>query len=394
MHVLMLSLDTTILKPPEQSIGNARARHERYAEMFDGRISMVVCSKRGTNYPEYRTARVIARATESRNYLAYLRDGYRVAMRYAREQPIDLITTQDPFLTALIGLALRTRLRAPLLVQDHSSFLSSRYFVAERGALIGYGSRLLALLTLPRANAVRVVNRRERLACIRIGVRPDRVCVIPVAVNLRGFAAPVPHTEIKRWRERLGLNPETPTVLWVGHPAPPKNLPMLLNAFGHVVADLPDARLILAGDMNGTNIVGQAAARGLAESVIFPGPVAHTDLPALYQLADVFALSSDYEGLPRVLLEAGAAGLPVVSTDNGGAADLIVDGMTGALVAIGDGEAMAQTLIALLRDPVRRQAISERARQHILSNFEESGLMARWVNMQRNVAARRAPCAF
>jgi glycosyltransferase involved in cell wall biosynthesis len=384
----MISLDSALLT---QQIGNARARHEAYAEQVGGRISLVICNRRGAApLSPYQSERLNAQPTESRSFFHYLLDGYRVGVQIHAEQPVDLITSQDPFLTALVGQRLRRRLHVPLIIQDHSSFLSSPYFVREKRRNLGL--RLLGRLVLPRADAVRVVNRRERLACIRLGVKAERVCVIPVAVDLSRFKAPASPESIKTWRQKLNLAPDTPTVLWVGRPVAFKNLPLLLNAFERVQTEIPEARLVLAGDMSGTNIPGQIAVRGLTEAVRLPGAVAYEELPALYQAATVYALSSNYEGLPRVLLEAGAAGLPVVSTDNAGAADLIVEGITGKLVPIGGDEAMAHALVDLLRQPGRRREIGQRARQHVLSAFDEQDLVTRWTGMWKQVAKGAPPC--
>src|SRR5260221_3330755 len=122
MHVLMISMDTAVLT---QQIGNSRLRHHTYADRI-GRVSMVVCNRRRTgSLSAYTTSNLIARPTNSGTYLHYLLDGYREGLRFAAEQPVDLITSQDPFLSALVGLALHRKLKVPLLMQDHSSFLES-----------------------------------------------------------------------------------------------------------------------------------------------------------------------------------------------------------------------------------------------------------------------------
>src|SRR5258705_9494467 len=157
MHVLMISLDAATLT---QQIGNSRLRHQAYADRI-GRVSMVICNRKKANaLPPYESANLTARPTNSATYFQYLLDGYREGLRLAAKHPVDLITSQDPFLTALIGLALRRRLKVPLLIQDHSSFLESPHFRAELPR--NHFLRWLALWTLPRADAVRVVNRQER----------------------------------------------------------------------------------------------------------------------------------------------------------------------------------------------------------------------------------------
>jgi glycosyltransferase involved in cell wall biosynthesis len=388
MHVLMISLDAATLT---QQIGNSRLRHQHYADHI-GRVSMVICNrKKAARLDSYEGANLIARPTNSSTYFQYLLDGYRKGIQLATEHQVDLITSQDPFLTAVIGLALRRKLKVPLLIQDHSSFLESPHFRAElpRNHLL----RWLALWTLPRADAVRVVNRQEREGCIRHGVRADRVCVIPVVPDIANFSATDLAPEIAHWKKKLDLTPDNPVVLWVGRPVTFKNLPMLIQAFAQIHAKIPAARLVLAGDMSGTTIQAQVEQSGLASVVRFPGAVAHSALPALYQTASVYAMSSNYEGLPVALLEASAAGLPVVTTANNGALDLVIDGQTGILSPIGDNTALANAIIEILNDPDRARELGLRAREHVKQEFNETQLMDLWLAMWRNVAARRPPCA-
>lgn len=383
----MISLDTTIFTG---EIGDMRTRHEAYAERSGGQVSVVVCTRK-KNLPPLDTPRLRARATGSGTIYTYVPDAARIGATIYAEQPFDVITSQDPFLTGWAGLQLRRRTGKPLIVQDHTSIFSSPYFVQERA--LNRILRWIGVQVIRRADAVRVVNRRERLACIRLGVKPEKVCVVPVATNVQGFGAPLPAETLQQWREALGITPETPVVLWVGRPVAFKNLGMLLSAFQRVAAQMPEARLVIGGDMSGTNFVGQAMARGLAEVVKFTGAVPHPDLPALFQIASIYALSSNYEGLPRVLVEAGAAGLPVVSTDAAGVADVIVDGLTGLIVPINDAPTMAEALLSLLRDPARRKEIAARTQAHIRNHFDEDSLHHRWVEMWLRAAEGKPPCA-
>ncbi len=389
MHVLMIGTDTTLLTG---SIDNTLARHEDYAARADGQISVILCNRKQPERPltPYRSERLLVQPTESRGYADYIPTGVRLGMARHAEQPIDLITAQDPFLTALIGLRLRAKMRRPLIVQDFSCFVSSPYFLRERprNRLLG----LLARLTLPRADAVRVLNKRERLACLRLGVKPSRVCVIPIVTYIQPFAAPPDPEQVAAWRQQLDLPEGTPVVLWVGRPVPFKNLPMLLQAFKRVHSAMPQARLVIGGDVSGTNIVGQAAAYGLGEVTRFTGAVKYADLPALYRLASVYALSSNYEGLGRVLLEAAAAGVPLVSTANEGASDIIVHGITGYLTPIGDPDKLAESILNVLRHPVRARQMAARAHEYVMNHFAPDDLTARWIGMWRRVAQGSPPC--
>ncbi|MEP7287236.1 MAG: glycosyltransferase family 4 protein [Chloroflexota bacterium] len=385
MHVLMISMDTSILT---QQIGNSRVRHEAYAAQV-GRVSVVICNRRSSDIVDLASNELYAYPTQSRSYLHYLLDGYRIGLRIAAEQPIDLIATQDPFLTALIGLTLRRRLHVPLIMQDHSSLVENRYFARERPR--HRALQLLARQTLPRADAVRVVNHCEQAACIHLGIDADRVCVIPVAPDIGRFLEAMPEAQLAVWRTRLNLSTDSPVVLWVGRVVPVKNIRLLLEAFAQLHAELPEVHLVLAGAVSETHILTQVESLGLTEVVRLPGAVAHADLPVLYQIATVYAHSSNYEGFGLVLTEAAASGLPVISTATDGAREIVHDGETGLLTPIGDSVALAQALAKMLRDP-QRGAMSEKARQHVQREFDEARLMAQWVAMWRAVATGESPC--
>lgn len=388
MHILMISLDTSILT---KTIGDSRPRHEKYAEMF-GRISLVVCNRRRRSpLPTYKSERVVARPTESRSFLHYLWNGYRTGLRFHSEQPVDLISSQDPFLTAMIGLALRWKIGVPLLIQIHSPMLDNEHFAAESRRNVWL--QKLARWTVKRADAVRVVSQSEREACIRLGVAGDHVCVIPVPANVRRFMMPASTDQITEWWNRLVIDPDAPLILWVGRPVAFKDLPTLLRAFVRVHEDIPNAYLVIAGDIQGTDIPAQVKRTGLAEFILMPGPVAHDDLPALYQIATIYAHSSYYEGFGLVMVEAGASGLPVVATDTVGAREIIVDGDTGRLVPVRDDKALASALVELLNDPDQASAMGERARQRVQQLFDQNRTAEKWVNMWRAVAARDLfPC--
>jgi glycosyltransferase involved in cell wall biosynthesis len=389
MHVLMIGTDTTLLTG---TIDNTLERHEDYALRADGQISIVLCNRKQADRPlaPYRSERLLVQPTESRGYADYIPSGVRLGMARHAEQPVDVITSQDPFLTALVGLRLRAKTRRPLIVQDFSCFVSSPYFLRERprNRLL----RLMARFTLPRADAVRVLNKRERLACIRLGVKPARVCLAPIVTHIDPFAAPADPDQVAAWRQRLDLPEGTPVVLWVGRPVAFKNLPMLLQAFKRVHSTMPQARFVIGGDMEGSNIIGQAAAYGLQEVTRFPGAVQYADLPPLYQIASVYALSSNYEGLGRVLLEAAAAKVPLVSTANEGASDIIAHGITGYLTPIGDPDKLAESILAVLQHPVRAKQMAERAHQYVMNHFAPDTLTERWVKMWSRVGQGLSPC--
>jgi len=112
----------------------------------------------------------------------------------------------------------------------------------------------------------------------------------------------------------------------------------------------------------------QVAALGLQGRVRFLG--IRADVADILRASDMFVLSSRVEGNLMSVMEAMAAGLPVVSTAVGGVPELVREGVTGLLVPSEDAEALAQAMQALVDDPVRRQAMGAAARQYAMAHFD------------------------
>ena len=142
----------------------------------------------------------------------------------------------------------------------------------------------------------------------------------------------------------------------------------LLEAMSDVLEFCPQTLLLLVGDGYLRRTLEQfSQERGLYESVRFLGK--RTDVPLILAAADLFVLPSLWEGLPLVLTEAGAAGLPVVATKVDGISEVVEDGVTGILVPSRQPEPLAEAIINLLRSEQKRQQMGERAYQRVFSMF-------------------------
>jgi glycosyltransferase involved in cell wall biosynthesis len=179
--------------------------------------------------------------------------------------------------------------------------------------------------------------------------------------------APDPNRR-RRWRERHGLEPEAIVLTHVGRFAPPKNHALLIEAFAQVRTHTPLYLLLVGGGELEDAVRQQVVELGLQERVRFLG--VRADVPAILNASDLFVLSSCWEGNPLSVMEAMAAGLPVVSTAVGGVPELVREGETGLLVPSGDAAALARALQALVDDPARREAMGKAARQHAIAHFD------------------------
>jgi glycosyltransferase involved in cell wall biosynthesis len=189
----------------------------------------------------------------------------------------------------------------------------------------------------------------------------------------------------QRLRAELGLEPPTPTVLTLARLEAQKNIPLLIDAAARLRRRGVGCRFLVAGDGAARPEIERAiAAHGLADSFTLLGW--RLDAPALYRVADILALSSDWEGLPMCLLEAMSAGLPTAATDVGDVAKAIEHNRTGLLVPRGDADKLADALAALAVDAAKRRAFGAAAREvwqasfsvdHMVRRYEE--LYARYV---------------
>lgn len=381
MNLLMLGVGAAGLDDPRSE---PVQRHLEYARRLGGTIDLIVDSPRPMRIEHGPGLRVWTTGT---GRMAYVARATRLALQAARDRSPDLITTQDPFLTAYVGLSVRRRIRRPVIVQNHSSFLGEPYWVRER-PVVYHALRELARALLRRADGWRVVNKREREYYVeRLLLPADRVRVLPVPCRIEPFLVDPAPSEVERRRAELGLSEKDKVLLWVGRPVRVKRLPILFSVFERVRAEHPGARLVLVGDPS--LVPDEERHAPLPQGAVWAGQVAFDDLPAFYALADVLVLTSSYEGFGRVLVEAGAAARPAVATATAGARDIIRHGETGWLAAVDDSQSLAGHVRALLAAPAQAQALGRAARQHVRAAFDPQRAFTAIVSHWREVAGHR-----
>jgi glycosyltransferase involved in cell wall biosynthesis len=159
--------------------------------------------------------------------------------------------------------------------------------------------------------------------------------------------------------------PESPNVLYVGRLESVKGVDVLIRAMEHVVRAVPSARLLVVGDGSERKSLEQLSLRlGLADHISFAGWLAPVDVTRCYRTARVLAIPSVWpENLPTVAIEALAVGRPIVGSNVGGIPELIVHGVTGALVEPRDAEGLAASLTEILTNVALAGRMSLEARE-------------------------------
>ncbi|MEM9290574.1 MAG: glycosyltransferase [Acidobacteriota bacterium] len=223
----------------------------------------------------------------------------------------------------------------------------------------------------------------DRVAAL--GFSRDDARVIPYGVDVELFH-PVESLEDegrRQWREQLGIPADAPMILSVGRMATKKGFHVLVPALGPLMEKHPEAHLVLAGGGDRLEELRQAA-RLWADRVHFPGAVYRDTLPDLYRAADLFILpavhdpAGNVDGLPNVILEAMATGLPVVASAISGIPLAVEEGVTGALIPEQDGEAAVAALDRLLQDLDRARDLGAAGRRKATSQLTWDAVAARY----------------
>lgn len=259
-------------------------------------------------------------------------------------------------------------------IKDGSKKVLEIHF--SRFKLLQYGRKgLWALADKWRsANYEKIARRFDRFVVLTEEDKEywdslDNTMVIP---NARTFTCEKP------------ASLENKEVLAVGRYNYQKGYERLLNIWAIVHREMPDWKLRILGDgeLQG-EMERQAYRLHIADSVIF-GKAEH-NIKDIYQQASVYAMTSRYEGLPMVLLEAQAVGLPIVSFDcKCGPKDVIEDGQNGFIVKDGDIQTFAQKLLLLMKDNKLRKDMGQRAFENS-ERFDEERVMEQWTRLFNNI---------
>jgi len=275
--------------------------------------------------------------------------------RAIRESGCDVVHAHLGYSAILVPLAARLAGRPCVATLHHvpedlppRERLKERMSVAVAGAL----GRLVFVSDASRRGFARRYRERASWTTLHNGV--DLTAFSP------GDGA---------WPADLPLPPTAPVVTIVAALRRPKGHHVAVDAWRRVVAEVPDARLLIVGDgPERGRLERQVLAAGMAARVAFAG--AREDVPGLLRASTIAALPSLTEALPTALIEAAACRRAVVATRVGGVPEVVDDGVTGFVVEPDDGEAFAAAVVRLLTDEGLRARMGAAARRHAEQRFD------------------------
>jgi glycosyltransferase involved in cell wall biosynthesis len=229
-----------------------------------------------------------------------------------------------------------------------------------------------ALLTRGRRSAGWIANSSvvKEAVIENFGISEEKVHVVPNGVSMERLDSDLTPDQA---RQKWEIDADSAILTMVANLRSEKNHAMALRVVQKVLMQHPNAVLLLAGGGPEQERVEHMIDEwDLASHVKLLGRC--SEVADLFRATDVAVLTSLREGLPNTLIEASCAGVPCVSTDNGGASDVIVDGETGYLVPIDDVDAMSQRILELLDDRTRRDRMGQAAASYARNKFSPEAL--------------------
>jgi glycosyltransferase involved in cell wall biosynthesis len=302
-------------------------------------------------------------------------------MRRERPDIVHTHTAKAGFLGRLAArLALGPR---PIVVHTYHGHVLEGYFGRAQTALYRGLERTLGMVS----DALIGVSQATVDDLVRLGVAPrHKFQVIPLGLDLDRLTQ-LGDDVRRRGRAELDLGADDVAAVFMGRLVPIKRVDRLIDALATVRSlGVPLVLIVVGGGELEDSLRAQAQALGVGDAIRFAGYRA--DVAPMLAAADLAVLSSANEGTPVALIESAAAGLPLVATDVGGVAEVVVEG-TGSLIGQDDAQGLVDAIAALARDPALRARCGAAARSHVLGRYAAARLVDDVDTLYRELAAAR-----
>jgi glycosyltransferase involved in cell wall biosynthesis len=271
---------------------------------------------------------------------------------------LDIIHTHHPFLLGEVGGTFARKMGIPLVYTFHTQFEQYSHYIpfnqdivkkVTRHSVINYAQKC-DLIICPSTTILTLLDNYGITAPIEM---------IPNAINLNTFRQTNPAPVM----EKYGILPSDKVLVYVGRIGLEKNLGFMFKAFKRAQAEVPEAKLMIVGDGPELEFLKEfAETLGIGKNVIFPGRVEYSDIPGFYGAGYAFIMTSTTEVKPLAILEAMAAGLPVVAVSAAGSSDTVNPGEDGILTDH-NMDRFTEALLKILKDPSERNKLSDGARK-------------------------------
>ena len=364
-----------------------RQRQAEYGNLFE-ELHIIVFSTKKLKIKSWKSKisnNVWIYPTNSSSRLFYIIDAYKIGKKIIENYKLEIensakavISAQDPFETGLVAYLLARKFHLPFQLQIHTDFFS-RYF---KNSFLNRFRLPLARFLIPHAQSLRVTShilaRSLETNFHDLTTVPE---VLPIFVDLEKIASTEPSRNLRKEFHKFKN-----IILMVSRLSPEKRIDVALHAFKKVLDRFPETGLIIVGDgKERKNLEYLAKSLGLSNDVAFIGW--QNDVISLYKSADLFLLTSEYEGYGMTLIEAGASGLAIVSTEVGIAKDkTFKDGLNCYICPVSDVVCLSEGMFSLLSDKEKQKSFALSIQQSLRSRaLSKSQHLSQYAGMLDNL---------
>lgn len=301
--------------------------------------------------------------TQSKSAIGKIHDAYRIGKKTVegqREGTV-VVSAQDPFETSLVAMNIARNTNVRYHLQIHGNFFGSTFW--RRESLLNRFRYAFGLWSIRKASLIRVVSERIKRSLVARGLSEQSIIVLPIQTEVDEYLS----------IERGGhvAEKEEVTILTAGRLSHEKNIPRIVESLAVLKDSFPHVQLRIVGSGPEEEVLQSLVKRKILESYVTFIPWVPSLVEELRR-ADIFALASNHEGYALVIVEAMAAGLPVVATDVGCAGDVLVDGVHGYVVPVKDKKAFTDALQKLIEDKSKRTIFGVAGREQVRTNVRMS----------------------
>lgn len=351
-------------------------RHLDYTNKLTS-LTMIVSSLKFNGIIQKRvfSSKLSVIPTNSKNKFLFIYDAFKISVGLFKNKKFDLVVSQDPFATGLVAFLLKLLYGTKYVVSNHSDFIGNKYWLSERPIMNSF-FQIIGFITIYYASGLRTVNISQLYQYKRFGLYRSQIW------NL--LPTPVENSKLLELAlEEDRYYPKNKFILlWVGDGSQTvKNLDLLLRVSAYLLKAKKNIEILIAGtipkDVQGTI---------QDDRFCFLGHCSQEKLISVYRSADALILTSNYEGFPKVFVEAFSAALPVFSTNFRSANEFVIDGYNGFISNIDDHIQLARNVLNYMnlgiekRNGMRRNAYDSALK---FGNYNDSVLKINkfWMNV-------------
>lgn len=359
MNVLTISLDKTILT---QKFGDAFLRQKKYARFFNKFFIIIFSLKKDKLLQFKKENNVFIYSTNSQSRWLFVFDALKIVNKIIKQNKLDAVTTQDPFLTGFCGWLIKKLYKIPLHIEIHGEFFVNPFW--RNQSLQNKAFYFLSQKLIKRADRLRVLTKRQRdFLNKNLAIKKEKISIAPTLVDIDFF------------KGRKVYKDEVKQGIFVGRFVGEKNLSSLVKALRSVISKYQNFRFLIVGsgelEAKIKNLVKKLS---LSKNVLFLGNRPREEVKKLIKESDFLVLPSFSEGYGKVCVESMAFGTPVIMSKTGCASELVINNKTGLVIPISDQKALERAINRFIQNPqsVKKLGIAGRKKVFKIMNKEKT----------------------